>query len=111
MGQIKLGTGEKIYFKDMPSAKEIRLFFNERFNGRAKIKKLNSYTSSGIIMTVEPADEMIFSPPYGYIQSVNFRKKQYTVAVHGKEFPYIYNEVDFFRRFPRDAKKRGVSVI
>ncbi len=103
----------KVLLKDMPNKTNLRLFFNERLLNRGKLVRFSAYNSQGIIYEVKLSEghDILFNQSYGYIQSVNFKKNTVIFAIHAKEFSHIMNEINFFRKFPKDAEKLGYTVI
>tara|TARA_R110000824_G_scaffold269663_3_gene458131 strand:+ start:1219 stop:1527 length:309 start_codon:yes stop_codon:yes gene_type:complete len=96
--------------KEFLTKKEFRIFANDRMLN-SKVKRIISFNKKGILFTAKISGIMAHNFSYGYIQSVSILNKETTYVIRYRDFKFILNEVNFFRRFPKDAKKLKVTII
>ena len=95
---------------------QVKRFINDRLHGEQKIKRISTYKKDVIIFeTITPANGMVFSPTFCNIQSVSYKGGfLYTVltinnTIHG--IGSIISEIEYFRRNPKYAEERNITVI
>lgn len=99
-----------MYLKDFLSKSQLKTFIEER--EKLIVKKIDLKKDRAIITTkLKPESYIAFHPHYGYLQSVDVENKEAVIVIQGKEYNYIMNEIDFFRRKPNDANKMGYTII
>jgi hypothetical protein len=104
---------KKERFKKMPSKSKLKIYFNERhIHTKTKVKRIITYNKDYILFTAS-VDKMAFGGKTFKLQSVSIGLKEATYYVTNDIYGYgsIISEIEHFRRFPEDAKKRNITVI
>ena len=97
----------KLLFKDFLSKKDLRTYLNYLLQGRGKVSRIVSYSSTGAIYIVKSSSPTIFNLDNSKMQSIDFDKKEVVFTISNKEFKSVMNTIIFYRKFPESRIKQN----
>ena len=107
---------QEIKFNTMPSQKNLKIFILDRIkhvNNDTKIRVIK-YDKSGCIYTLKSKlDPMQFCPSFAKVQSIDFKNKEVVYTIWNDTHGYwsMLSEINYFKRNPTEAMKKGYNLI